>query len=84
MRTRTYTEATSFLPPPTHTHTHTHTHKLSLDGRDISVPGYEKGNFVAPTILSEVKPTMKCYTEEIFGPVLVVLNADTLDEVTAF
>ena len=70
------------LPPPTHTHTYTH--KLSLDGRGISVPGYEKGNFVAPTILSEVKPTMTCYTEEIFGPVLVVVNADTLDEVAAF
>ena len=45
--------------------------------------GYEKGNFVAPTILSEVQPHMKCYTEEIFGPVLVTLSADTLDEVGA-
>ena len=71
-------------PPPPPPHTHTYTHKLSLDGRGISVPGYEKGNFVAPTILSEVKPTMTCYTEEIFGPVLVVVNADTLDEVAAF
>jgi len=53
---------------------------LALDGRDAKVSGYEKGNFVAPTILSEVKPSMKCYTEEIFGPVLVTLNADTLDE----
>ena len=26
-----------------------------LDGRGISVPGYEKGNFIAPTILSDVK-----------------------------
>ena len=46
------------------------------------VPGYESGNFVAPTILSEVKPDMTCYTEEIFGPVLVALNADSLDEVS--
>ena len=72
-----YTRTVLKIPFPTHTLTH----KLSLDGRDISVPGYEKGNFVAPTILSEVNPTMKCYTEEIFGPVLVILNADTLDEV---
>jgi len=50
----------------------------------MKVSGYEKGNFVAPTILSEVKPSMKCYTEEIFGPVLVTLNADTLDEVWVF
>ncbi|XP_015376904.1 PREDICTED: probable methylmalonate-semialdehyde dehydrogenase [acylating], mitochondrial [Diuraphis noxia] len=54
--------------------------KILLDGRNISVPGYEKGNFVGPTILTDVKPHMKCYTEEIFGPVLVCLTADTLDE----
>ena len=45
------------------------------------VPGYEKENFVGPTILSDVKPHMTCYTEEIFGPVLVAMTADTLDEV---
>ena len=58
-----------------------HTLQLVLDGRDVVVAGYESGNFVAPTILSEVQPSMKCYTEEIFGPVLVTLNADSLDEV---
>ena len=57
--------------------------QLALDGRDVVVSGYESGNFVAPTILTEVKPDMKCYTEEIFGPVLVTLNADSLDEVCA-
>ena len=57
--------------------------QLVLDGRDVVVSGYESGNFVAPTILSEVQPSMKCYTEEIFGPVLVALNADSLDEVHA-
>merc|ERR1712136_659193 len=51
-----------------------------LDGRNVVVPGYEKGNFVGPTILTNVKPSMECYREEIFGPVLVVLNVDTLDE----
>ncbi|KAL3052769.1 hypothetical protein OYC64_005320 [Pagothenia borchgrevinki] len=57
--------------------------KLLLDGRNTNVKGYENGNFVGPTILSGVSPAMKCYTEEIFGPVLVVLEADTLDEAIA-
>lgn len=54
--------------------------KLLLDGRDIKVKGYEKGNFVGPTILHYVNPEMKCYTEEIFGPVLVSMEVDTLDD----
>eukprot|EP00698_Gefionella_okellyi_P013677 TRINITY_DN3763_c0_g1_i1.p1 TRINITY_DN3763_c0_g1~~TRINITY_DN3763_c0_g1_i1.p1 ORF type:complete len:705 (-),score=165.84 TRINITY_DN3763_c0_g1_i1:76-2190(-) len=54
--------------------------KLVLDGRNAKVPGYEKGNFVGPTVLSEVTPSMTCYKEEIFGPVLVAMNADSLDE----
>jgi malonate-semialdehyde dehydrogenase (acetylating)/methylmalonate-semialdehyde dehydrogenase len=54
--------------------------KCVLDGRKVTVPGYEKGNFVGPTVLTDVKPNMKCYTEEIFGPVLVTLNVDTLDD----
>ncbi|XP_070536166.1 probable methylmalonate-semialdehyde/malonate-semialdehyde dehydrogenase [acylating], mitochondrial [Ptychodera flava] len=53
---------------------------IILDGRDISVAGYEKGNFVGPTILTDVEPNMTCYTEEIFGPVLVVLSVDTLED----
>uniref|UniRef100_A0A3Q4I225 methylmalonate-semialdehyde dehydrogenase (CoA acylating) n=1 Tax=Neolamprologus brichardi TaxID=32507 RepID=A0A3Q4I225_NEOBR len=54
--------------------------KLLLDGRNVKVKGYENGNFVGPTILAGVMPNMKCYKEEIFGPVLVVLEADSLDE----
>ncbi|XP_055925031.1 probable methylmalonate-semialdehyde dehydrogenase [acylating], mitochondrial isoform X1 [Argiope bruennichi] len=54
--------------------------KLLLDGRGIVVPGFEKGNFVGPTILSDVKPSMECYREEIFGPVLLTLSADTIDD----
>lgn len=53
---------------------------LLLDGRSVKVNNYEKGNFVAPTILSDVKPSMKCYKEEIFGPVLLILKVNTLDE----
>lgn len=54
--------------------------KLVLDGRNITVKGYEKGNFVGPTILTDVKVGMECYREEIFGPVLVCLCVDTFDE----
>ena len=56
---------------------------LELDGRNPSVPGYEHGNFVGPTVFSGVKPGMRIYDEEIFGPVLVILEADTLDEAVA-
>ena len=42
--------------------------------------GYEKGNFVAPTIFSGVKANHKVYTNEIFGPVLVIVSVDTLEE----
>ncbi|KAL6076609.1 putative methylmalonate-semialdehyde dehydrogenase [acylating], mitochondrial [Balamuthia mandrillaris] len=54
--------------------------KLVLDGRGIRVPGYPKGNFVGPTILTGVTPDMECYKEEIFGPVLLCQEADTLDD----
>jgi len=54
--------------------------KLELDGRDIKVPGYEAGNFIGPTLFSGVTTEMDIYTQEIFGPVLVVLEADTLDD----
>jgi malonate-semialdehyde dehydrogenase (acetylating)/methylmalonate-semialdehyde dehydrogenase len=57
--------------------------KLELDGRDIKVPGYEQGNFVGPTLFSGVTTDMQIYTQEIFGPVLVVLEVDTLDEAIA-
>ncbi|TNB77180.1 CoA-acylating methylmalonate-semialdehyde dehydrogenase [Pseudomonas sp. Fig-3] len=57
--------------------------KLELDGRGISVPGFEQGNFVGPTLFSGVTTRMRIYTEEIFGPVLVVLEVDTLDQAIA-
>ena len=57
--------------------------KLELDGRDISVAGYEQGNFVGPTLFSGVTTDMQIYTQEIFGPVLVVLEVNTLDEAIA-
>ncbi|MFT3763266.1 MAG: CoA-acylating methylmalonate-semialdehyde dehydrogenase [Pseudoxanthomonas sp.] len=57
--------------------------KLELDGRKPTVPGFENGNFVGPTIFSGVKPGMRIYDEEIFGPVLVILEAATLDNAIA-
>nr|CAG8496253.1 9088_t:CDS:2 [Entrophospora candida] len=55
--------------------------ELLLDGRNPTVQEkYKNGNFIGPTILTNVKPDMDCYKEEIFGPVLVCLNTDTLDE----
>jgi malonate-semialdehyde dehydrogenase (acetylating)/methylmalonate-semialdehyde dehydrogenase len=53
---------------------------LALDGRGIEVAGYPDGNFVGPTILANVKPGMTVYDQEIFGPVLIVVEVDTLDE----
>ncbi|TFK77243.1 methylmalonate-semialdehyde dehydrogenase [Pluteus cervinus] len=52
---------------------------LHLDGRGIQVANYPDGNFVGPTII-EANTSMTCYKEEIFGPALVVLRAETLDD----
>ena len=54
--------------------------KLELDGRPVKVTGYEQGNFIGPTIFSGVRPDMKVYTTEIFGPVMVIVSANTLNE----
>ncbi|CAB3745588.1 Methylmalonate-semialdehyde dehydrogenase [acylating] [Paraburkholderia sediminicola] len=56
---------------------------LVLDGRDVTVPGYEDGNFVGPTIFSDVTTEMDIYSTEIFGPVLCVMTAPTLDDAIA-
>ena len=38
------------------------------------------GNFVGPTIINNMNPDMLAYKKEIFGPVLCVINVDTMDE----
>ncbi|HSS27172.1 MAG TPA: CoA-acylating methylmalonate-semialdehyde dehydrogenase, partial [Usitatibacter sp.] len=58
--------------------------KLELDGRKPKIAGYALGNFIAPTIFSGVKAHHKVYTTEIFGPVLVIVSVDTLDEAIEF
>lgn len=52
---------------------------LALDGRGIVVKGCEKGHFIGPTVFMDVEPGMKIHQTEIFGPVVVILQADTLD-----
>lgn len=53
---------------------------ILLDGRNYKNEKYPNGNFVGPTIISNVTPEMTCYTQEIFGPVLVCLNVETIDD----
>ena len=58
--------------------------KLELDGRKPAVTGFEKGNFVGPTVFSGVKPGMSIYDQEVFGPVLCIVAADNLDQAIEF
>ena len=51
-----------------------------LDGRDCTVEGYPDGNWVGPTIFTDVTTDMTIYKEEIFGPVLVCMHVKTLGE----
>ncbi|MFY0663277.1 MAG: CoA-acylating methylmalonate-semialdehyde dehydrogenase [Natronospirillum sp.] len=54
-----------------------------LDGSGHSVEGYPNGNWVGPTLFSGVTADMTIYKEEIFGPVLSCMSADTLDDAIA-
>jgi malonate-semialdehyde dehydrogenase (acetylating) / methylmalonate-semialdehyde dehydrogenase len=54
--------------------------RLVVDGRGLKIPGCEAGFFLGPTLFDHVKPEMTIYKDEIFGPVLVVLRVNTLDE----
>ncbi len=53
---------------------------LVVDGRDISLQGYENGYFVGGCLFDRVTPEMSIYTDEIFGPVLSVVRARDYDE----
>ncbi|RKR30552.1 CoA-acylating methylmalonate-semialdehyde dehydrogenase [Arthrobacter oryzae] len=53
---------------------------MVVDGRDLVVPGHEDGFWVGPTVIDHVKTEMSAYTEEIFGPVLVVVRVEDLEE----
>ncbi|HZW03917.1 MAG TPA: CoA-acylating methylmalonate-semialdehyde dehydrogenase [Anaerolineaceae bacterium] len=51
-----------------------------VDGRGVRVPGYERGNFIRPTVLDAVSPDSEIARTEIFGPVLGLIHAGTVDE----
>lgn len=57
--------------------------QLLLDGRGLEIEGCEGGHFVGPTIFASVSPNMAIASEEIFGPVLCVLEAKTLEAAIA-
>jgi malonate-semialdehyde dehydrogenase (acetylating) / methylmalonate-semialdehyde dehydrogenase len=54
--------------------------ELVVDGRGFSLQGSEGGFFVGPTLFDHVKPTMKSYQDEIFGPVLQMVRAESFGE----
>ncbi len=54
--------------------------KLVVDGRNPNVPGYANGFYLGATLLDNITHNMQSYKEEIFGPVLQVMRAKTMDE----
>jgi malonate-semialdehyde dehydrogenase (acetylating)/methylmalonate-semialdehyde dehydrogenase len=53
---------------------------LRVDGRNLTVEGHEDGYFIGPSVFDNVRPGMRVYDEEIFGPVLVVVRTDSYPE----
>ncbi len=56
---------------------------IAVDGRGLTVDGFEDGFWVGPTVIDEVSTEMDVYTQEIFGPVLSVVRTDSVDEAIA-
>lgn len=54
--------------------------ELVVDGRGFKLQGHEEGFFIGPTLFDHVKPQMRSYQEEIFGPVLQIVRADSFEE----
>ncbi|WP_016853856.1 CoA-acylating methylmalonate-semialdehyde dehydrogenase [Halomonas smyrnensis] len=54
--------------------------EIVVDGRGVRVPGHESGFYVGGTLIDRVTPDMTCYLEEIFGPVLLVVRVDSMEE----
>ena len=57
--------------------------ELVVDGRGFTLQGHENGFFIGPTLFDHVTPAMRSYQEEIFGPVLQIVRADSLAAATA-
>lgn len=53
---------------------------MLVDGRNTQVAGCEGGFYVGPTVIDHVTPDMKIAREEVFGPVLAIIRADSIDE----
>ena len=58
--------------------------EIVVDGRGFSLQGYEEGFFLAPTLIDRVTPQMKSYQDEIFGPVLQIMRAETFEEALSY
>ena len=58
--------------------------KAVLDGRNTKIPNYEQGNFVTPTVLDGLPPSSQLAHTEIFGPVLSLIHANSIDEAMEF
>ncbi len=58
--------------------------KAILDGRKTKIPNHESGNFVAPTVLNGLPSSSSLVNTEIFGPVLSLVHANSIDEAMAF
>ena len=58
--------------------------ELVVDGRGLSLQGYENGYYMGPTLLDRVTPEMQSYQEEIFGPVLQIMRATTFEEAVSY
>jgi len=57
--------------------------ELVVDGRDFHLQGFERGFFMGPNLFDHVKPDMRTYQEEIFGPVLQLVRAESFEEALA-
>jgi malonate-semialdehyde dehydrogenase (acetylating)/methylmalonate-semialdehyde dehydrogenase len=57
--------------------------EIRVDGRNSVVAGYEKGNFVHPTIIQDVQEGSELAQTELFGPVLGLMHVDTIDDAIA-
>ena len=57
--------------------------KVLVDGRDATVDGYANGYFVHPTVLDDVRPDSTVGRTEVFGPVLSMMHAATVDDAIA-
>jgi malonate-semialdehyde dehydrogenase (acetylating)/methylmalonate-semialdehyde dehydrogenase len=57
--------------------------ELVVDGRELSVPGHDSGFFLGPCLFDHVTPSMRTYREEIFGPVLQIVRAQSFEEALA-